>query len=151
MREIKFRGKRIDNEEWIIAPAFLTLKTNTESCTKMLDFRSDGKFEIETSEGNLFYLQATTIDLATIGQFTGLHDKNGKEIYEGDIVMGKYPMGCFGYDERKALYVGFKESCFKIMHKQEDDYEIVLSCASELGDIEIIGNIHDNPELLEVK
>ncbi len=79
----------------------------------------------------------------TIGQFTGLYDKNGKKIFEGDIVRvlgGIYEQGFYEINETTIVKDIIK-----------DGYEI-MTVISQLGKncIEIIGNIHDNPELLEV-
>jgi hypothetical protein len=80
------------------------------------------------------------IDPVTIGQFTGLHDRNGKEIYEGDIVQSigtpelvQWKFFCEGDGNPVAGY------CFT--HGVEFVSENVLDC-------EVIGNVHDNPELV---
>jgi len=70
-------------------------------------------------------------------QFTGLHDKNGKEIYEGDIIAGS--INGHPYKDR----VIFKNGCFSMFYSRYDNlYEIADM-------VEILGNIHENPELLK--
>ena len=70
-----------------------------------------------------------------INQYTGLHDKNGKEIYEGDILKAPYS------DCSTQHKVYFEDGCFKLQFKDLDEW-------SE-KEIEIIGNIYENQELLE--
>lgn len=75
----------------------------------------------------------------TVGQFTGLYDKNGKKIYEGDIYRYIDPAGYESINECSWCYggnfQGFDFSSFRIDN-------------NKLSEIEVIGNIHDNPELI---
>ena len=81
------------------------------------------------------------IDPETVGQFTGLLNKNGKEIYEGDI------LGC--PEDNYFLYetVFFEEGCFMV----KDDYTTTPMCAVDSQYRTVIGNIHDNPSLISDK
>ena len=142
MREILFRGKRTDNDEWI-----------TDSETYIRD--GDG---IWLSDENL---NVVTVLPETVGQYTGLTDKNGKMIFEGDILRGfEYPFcsnvnGEFNYfaeivwfDDSSAFGIyTFKnpKSNVRGISEGNTDYLEYFN----VDKWEIIGNIHDNPELLE--
>lgn len=97
----------------------------------------------------------------TVGQFTGLLDKNGKEIYEGDILRGdEYPYNCDGVDNYFVEIVWADNVCgfYRITHKKPNSTVSGISHGnwSELDEediksFEVIGNIHDNPELLKTE
>lgn len=135
-RKIMFRGKRVDSGEWIYG---------------MLDciFKEDGFTTISYVDNEGFYLE-DKVDYETVGQFTGLLDKNGKEIYEGDIV--------------KVIYTQFEEDTIHEIKYFADDYsypafdlEPCIDFAESnsfqyaylIYTLEVIGNIHDNQDLLK--
>lgn len=122
MREILFRGKRISNSKWVEGFMY--------SQHFPLEFRDD------------FYIRCYDTDYLvipeTVGQYTGLTDKNGVRIFEGDIAEyeGKYYV--VRYSEKYARFIftriGSEYAVFTVF-----DYE---RC-------EVIGNIHDNPNMLK--
>lgn len=121
MREILFRGKRIDNDKWI-----------TDSETYIKD--GDG---IWLSDEDL---NVVKIIPETLGRFTGLTDKNGTKIYEGDIIKGKgKKVFAVEYSRNIAGFItkGFGVLCCPCMN------------TGTMKFYEVIGNIHDNPELLK--
>ena len=131
MREIKFRGKRINIDEWVYGFYF---QRNSEDERNKWHFIHDGE--------HIQYM----IKPETIGQYTGLKDKNGKEIYEGDITNH----GIVEYNKRLTWdgagspHPGFY---FKQAYSYGEDGE--LSYHTGFDDVEILGNIYENPELLE--
>ena len=125
MREILFRGKRLDNGEWV-------------SGTMYRIARDLNPFIMEEDKHGCSY----PLDEETVGQYTGLNDKNGKRIFEGDIVEGvDYTSEDGGYG-----VVGFDDGAFEV--SGNDCYGTFHE--NYWGkDFEVIGNIHDNPELLK--
>lgn len=125
MREILFRGRDFSGflNSWI----FGSLDTTESEHTIMI--YSDGL----GNECRIF------VDPKTVGQYTGLTDKKGKRIFEGDIVtMPKYGGG------RHKSVVYFRKGKFAV---DGSNYVFKDICPKKM---EVIGNIHDNPELLEV-
>ena len=133
MRDILFRGKRVDNGEWIQGD--------------LVQFLPHGIVRIVTQEPP--YKDAE-VDSDTVGQFTGLTDKNGRKIFEGDIIHLEYSQVFFGgvYFGEYTAEVSYKEGCFITDGMNNgDEIETPLSGFNN-DEVEIIGNIHDNPELL---
>ena len=140
MREILFRGKRIDNDEWVEG----SLISNDYrrwfiAIHPSLAFGPTRKYEIneETLWGFYPFFE---VDPETVGQYTGLIDKNGKKIFEGDIVSG------FFNHEKIVGYI-FYGSDASFFIQRDGLFGIGLNNASDW--LEVIGNIHDNPEFLE--
>lgn len=132
MREILFRGKLVDDEEWVEG-----YYAHIKDVWKGRESHRIYSGTAETDCGE-FYEDFFEVDPSTVGEYTGLTDKNGKKIFEGDIVKLQMP----GYEMNGQII--FEEATFYIM---EDDVCEVLWY--EEAKFEVIGNIHDNPELLE--
>lgn len=153
MREILFRGKRTDNGEWI-----------NSSETYIRD--GDG---IWLSDVNL---NVVTVVPETVGQYTGLCDKNGVKVFKGDIVkIVDFQMGCVVYecgafgiavnpyidwnylDSEIAEITGFNNSPYFCRNDNFISlWELMWNYNQEENScdvVQVIGNIHDNPELLE--
>ena len=135
MREILFRGKRADTGEWVYGD-FLHL------ANAIVAEISDDGLKIKIIEGY-------DVDPATVGQFTGLFDKNGKRIFEGDLIkthsglIGKVTFGSFDDGEDLFCAYGWYWS-----GANKNDQIYCLALDHEWNGHEIVGNIHDNLELL---
>lgn len=129
MREILFRGKRIDNGEWADG-------------SLIYDAENNEAFIVESFEDRAAYLRQ--VNPETVGQYTGLTDKNGKRIFEGDIVHFGYTGANKGV-EGKAVVV-FENGKFCVEWGWHKEFVCLDGFANTT--IEIIGNIHDNPELI---
>ena len=155
-REIKFRGRRLDNNnEWIYG-YFYNMPMNNIIASFILTNDFCEEFEHGTHDYELgFHLwkDLFPVDKNTIGQFTGLYDKNGKEVYEGDILKVECTDGSSIYKivrfvpEKAAFCMA---NTFEI--KDEGIWDI-WSYVSQRGikeiEASVIGNIHDNPKLLK--
>lgn len=134
MRTIKFRGKRLDNGEWIYGS--LLVIEDTYFIIEPADFSYDN----DTDE-TAFWFDSTEqeVDPATVGEYTGFKDLHGKDIYEGDILTDEY--GSIGEVEwvNGEFVVSFGDVEMYSLSNYFDG-----SCQ-----MWTIGNIHDNPKLLE--
>lgn len=137
MITIKFKGQQLSNGDWIVGDLIHLV---------------DGVY-ISNDNGN----NMAQVNPDTVCQFTGLLDKNGKEIYDGDVLRSdKYPYSCTEIKERDnyygAIYWSCKDATFNIMCIKNiksssdrimyDGYSYSISKDSS-QDFEVIGNIHD--------
>ena len=148
-RIIKFRGKT-EGGEWIKGNLVCYREDDGEDVTCIV---GDKRNEVDAC------VEFTPVDHKTVGQFTALHDKNNRGIYEGDIVE------CVSWNEyftnpatgevmqpfRRKMYVDFRKGGFKMVEPmpepmKDNEWDIICN-----GDIEIIGNIHDDPQLIDMK
>ena len=125
MREVLFRGKRTDNGKWVKGYLYIT----------HIGAHEIGSYDAEIN------IERFTFDVIpeTVGQYTGLTDKNGKRIFEGDIVSLVKHDGLI----YKVVYVPCR---YELVNSKGVNCFVLDIYKSE--NIEVIGNIHDNPELL---
>jgi uncharacterized phage protein (TIGR01671 family) len=135
-REIKFREKNKDIG-WVEGQVAYDLNEDTYIIREV---EQDSSYGLE--EAMLFAIMWYRVDKETIGQYTGLKDENGKEIYRGDIVQGLFAdqeeseiKGQVIYSKGQASYI--------VIASNNDEWEL-----GYLDNLEVIGNIYDNPELL---
>ena len=141
VREILFRGKRIDNGEWVEGhlleqdypcyKAHIVPYINIEQDNRHTDILEHMIYEV---------------DPATVGEFSGKHDKIGRRIFEGDIVDG-----LFRFTTPLRAVCAFKDGAFGIAwtHGGVDHFSAFTSICNV--EYEVVGNIYDNPEMLEVE
>ena len=134
MREILFHGKRADNGEWVEGDL---LQTRYHS----------GHIEYQIMPQTPVS-SAVPVISETVGQYTGLTDKNGKRIFEGDICkfkhLGDANVGQIVFNYATATFV----MCFSIIVGAYGEKAVRRMLLSVFDDIKIIGNINDSPELL---
>ena len=122
MREIRFRGKSCVTGEWVYGYYYMTKK--------------GGGHRIIDEKGDCW-----RVDPKTVGQFTGLKDKEGKEIYEGD------PLAIYCHTIEQKHSVGFVE--YTAPYYSINSKELGAGFRINAHQTRIIGNVHENPELLK--
>lgn len=135
IRKIKFRGKDYETGEWTQGHFFQRLG------------HYPAIIEPRPHNGKVIYVETAVRD-ETVGQFTGMLDKNGKEIYEGDILrLGNSPSGVceVKWNETMAAF------CIQFFFERKLGTRILGEWLIYEKEVEVIGNIHDNPELMKIE
>lgn len=140
-----YRGKRKDTGEWVEGNL---IESDNSHYPMVLIGHVITSRDKHTNALSFDGFDLCEVDPSTVGQYTGLRDKNGKRIFEGDMVSTDI--------ERPYLIVEFRDGCFMFNCNDggEDYYDIMLPILKDPQSVykygEVIGDIHDNPELLEV-
>lgn len=125
MREILFRGKQDSNDKWVYG-----------------DYHTDSCYIYDCKDSIAYKVIAETV-----GQFTGLCDKNGTKIFEGDIVRHIQKYEISGEVESTAVIIWNEAySCWSVKYLNG---RVTAFLGCEHSEIEVISNVHDNPELLK--
>ena len=140
MKEILFRGKRVDNGEWVFWNAFGYITTQNGKQRPLVE---------KTKNSVRFYTDINRIKIRkeSVGQYTGLTDKNGKKIFEGDICKTYFE----SYTRRWEEVGVVTEFCgaFGIESADGKHFRAFINKSIYTRSHEVIGNIYDNPELLQ--
>jgi len=132
-RPIKFRGLRLDNGEWVHGCLYWHLTPQNETYCW-----------INEQKDNIHNLVWLRVMPNTVGQFTGLHDKNGKEIYEGDILQFENNIVYVEFDNTGARFSLYDKIDRSNPTKYNPSWDFHDGMSSHC---EIIGNIYENPDL----
>lgn len=138
MKEILFRGKQTSSGEWLYG---IPVTTFVDGCLKRISMVEH--IEYETLLDHSIHVEGDWVNPETVGQYTGWKDIYVKRIFEGDILKGVYVK-----DNGELVNIaGVVKYCLGGYQIRDGKYVVELCHVSSC---KIIGNIHDNPELLEV-
>ena len=148
MRDILFKAKRIDNGEWIIGNLVLSDDVEDDYKAIIIPTNDACMFTKGGAKGDLGFEHWHRVDETTICQYTGLTDKNGNKIWENDIVKGSH------WAEPETLHhfkVDWSRESGLIVFEDSPTTNIAMSIHDfyNFEEAERIGNIFDNPELLQ--
>jgi uncharacterized phage protein (TIGR01671 family) len=135
MRNIKFRGKRKDNGEWIYGFPFITEFASYILKEIIVQVKPNDVNGPKEFDNDVVWIEVVP---ETVGEFTGLHDKNGREIYEEDLV------GEEGFYQK----IIFRDGAFRITADNTPLQEWLWKRMRSGQSDEVIGNIYENAELL---
>ena len=133
-REIKFRAFDVD-QGIMFNPLHISFSRDNPECYRVTDCKSDG---------------GEWLIGCCLMQFTGLKDKNGREIYEGDIIEYSSRDDCGGLDIWRGS-VEFTDCAFQVKLVDGCNFNGSYEFLCDWSECEVIGNIYENPELLESK
>jgi uncharacterized phage protein (TIGR01671 family) len=147
MRQIKFRAKGLNDDNWHYG-SYVYTDDNKNNPFASGPFKENHHIiQYYPGDWNLGGWEPIEIDPNTLGQFTSLKDKNGKEIYEGDVIAFNW-RSSDGVDITDLLEVRFIRGVFVFLWDGDIDHEAnIVSPTHEWATV--VGNIHDNPDLIK--
>ena len=143
MREILFRGKRTDNGDWVEGFIVASRENTYPNGFEMITVDGINYDELDSYIPDFI---SYAVDPSTVCQYTGLNDKNGKRIFEGDIVKAQDEILGSPFCDGMNGKVVYDEAAYFIELKDPMNSQWLYD---ECAVYEVIGNVHDNPELLE--
>ena len=147
MREVKYRGRRLDNGAWEYGDLI-------ENQGRNFIYHATSETTIEDNDDGRIVIAAVEVDHNTVGQYTGLKDRNGKKIYEGDILHERVAIRivdrrivkfCYGSFIAESTY-NQGAQCYGEPHEK---FQSLKYFSVNDIKIEVVGNIHDNSEFLK--
>ena len=145
MREVLFRGKRVDNGEWVCSGNLIHFNEDNECYIPVVNSNCTCTHDENDNIIEWNEVMFCKVIPETVGQFTGMTDKNGKKIFEGDIVAGAVNW----LERMKNGFVAFKDGSFGLIWYRGEVEQFNPFTSMCNVEYEVIGNIHDNPELLK--
>lgn len=135
MREIVFRGKDINNKGWVYGALVQQQDNPLREKTLIISYSN-------YQYGDFSEAVIHEVDPETVGQYTGFADKNGKKIFEGDILSI--------YNSKAFLFaVAWNDNHYILKCTTDGVSDNILNVIESPEDVEVVGNIYDNPELIK--
>ena len=152
MREIKFRGKRVDNGGWVYGDLISNLFLKTKTRERIPYIIDPYKLDYECFEDVAEQLDEFEVDPATVGQYIERQDDHGEDLWEGDILN----IQIHDHAWKKVIVeqnvaIEYENGKFGVRWGFEKELSSFDGFCRSATTFKKVGNIHDNPELLEVK
>ena len=161
MRQIKFRGQRIDNGEWVYGYLYQLPLPSGVGCMILTtdNYHEDNSIEPEYHLAFTLWVDLFPVKPETVGQLIYLQDKKGLEIYEGDILFVEFAdksggKQLVGWNEEAASWGIMNRYEYQALKEGDEWPEFknytLLAFLKHAIICKVVGNIHDNPELVNV-
>ena len=142
MREIKFRGKSLETGEWIFGDLI-------ENQGRFFIYKASSETTFKDDDDGQIVLVAKEVDQKTVGQYTDLKDRDGKEICEGDFLSAGKEDGIYCVTFKQGMFYASVHECQNNIFGGYPLWFLLDAMGNPKQEFAIIGNIHDNLELLK--